>query len=117
MPGTNTPYQNLHLAVTAFINPVRETRAGPWEAQGIVQRCEARIAVRLSRVLGGQTAASLPDAERLSELARSEAQAIVDEAMKRWEHGSDYKVEVAVASLYWTDASVGQPAQARRGFW
>ena len=117
MPEANAPYQNLHVAVTAFINPIRKTPADPWQAQEIVQRCEPRIAVRLSRVLGSQAATSLHEAKRLRELARSEAQAVVDEAMKRWEHGPDYQVEVAVASLYWTDASVGQSAQARRGWW
>jgi hypothetical protein len=103
--------------VTAFINPIRKTAGDPWQAQGIVQRCEPRVAVRLSRVLGGQAATAVQEAERLRELARSEAQAVVDEAMKRWEHGSDYHVEVAVASLYWTDASVGQSAQLRRWWW
>jgi hypothetical protein len=114
--SSNMPYQNLHVALTAFINPIRKTKADPYYAQGIVQRCEPRMAVQLSQALGRLNEASIDDNEKLRQLAISEAQAVIDEAMKRWEDGADYRVEIGVASLYWTDASVGRPA-GRRGMW
>jgi hypothetical protein len=114
--GANAPYQNLHIAMTAFINPIRKTSGDPYEAQGIVERCEPRIAARLSESFSRLGEQSLDDVPSLRQKARTEAQSIVDEALKRWEHGADYQVEMAVASLYWTDASVGQPQQ-RRGLW
>jgi hypothetical protein len=44
-----------------------------------------------------------------------ESQAVVDEALRQWEYGADYKVDIVIASLYWTDASVGR--QQREGRW
>jgi hypothetical protein len=114
--GANAPYQNLHVAITAFINPIRKTRADPYYAEDIVQRCQPRIAVRLSEALSRLPEQSLEDTQKLRDLAKSEAQAVVEEAMKRWENGADYHVEIGVASLYWTDASAGRPG-ARRGLW
>jgi hypothetical protein len=115
--GVNAPYQNLHVTMTAFINPVRKTKADPYYAQGIVERCAPRIAVRLSEKLGSLPEQSLDDAEKIRQVARTESQAIIDEAMRRWEDGADYRVELAVASLYWTDPSVGQVSQGRRLWW
>lgn len=111
--GSNAPYQNLHIAVTAFVNPIRKSTGSPSEAEGIVQRCEARILVKLSQTLSGLGEKSLDDSEQLRQLVREQAQREVDEAMSRWQYGADYKVEVAVARLYWTDASVGH-GQMRR---
>ena len=116
MRETDAPYQNLHVVVTAFVNPVRQTPGSPDEARGIVQRAEPRIAAALSRSLGQQHDRSVADSEHLRELARTEAQAVADAAMKQWEYGADYHVEIAVTSLYWTDASVGPPPP-RRGLW
>ncbi len=114
--GADQPYQNLHVAVAVFVNPVRRTHVSPYDARGIVERCEARVAARLSEVLGAQGEQSLDTTERLRELARAEAQAVIDDAMSRWQHGSAYKAEAAVTSLYWTDASAG-PAPRRNGLW
>ena len=41
----------------------------------------------------------------------------LDEALRQWEHGSEYRVEIVIASLYWTDASAGRAQQQQRGGW
>ena len=111
--GANPPYQNLHLSLSAFVNPLRKTSTAEWDVEGILRRCEGRIGARLSEVLPARGPQSLDDTPGLRKLARVEAQQIVDDAMKRWEHGGDWQVEVAVSSLYWTDASVGRAAQGK----
>jgi hypothetical protein len=115
--GVNTPYQNLHVSLTAFVNPIRKTDGTEWDVQRILRSCEGRIMTRLSERLSEQGEQSLGQTRKLRELIVIEARPIVDEAMKRWEHGSDFKVELAVSSLYWTDASVGRPAAAGRSWW
>jgi hypothetical protein len=112
--GANTPYQNLHLSLTAFVNPIRKTPSSEWDVESILRRSQGRIEARLSQVLAAQGGAQSPDTDpKLRELACREAQPIVEEALKRWEHGGDWRVEVAVSSLYWTDASVGRSPQAK----
>jgi hypothetical protein len=115
--GVSTPYQNLHVALRAFVNPIRTTHSNPWDAQGIVQRCEGRMAARVSEALSSQREQSLSDTARLRELARQSAQAVVDEAMKKWESGADYRIEIAISSFYWTDASVGRIGAQNRQWW
>ena len=115
--GANTPYQNLHVALKAFVNPIRTTHSNPWDAQDIVQRSEGRMAARVSEALSGLREQSLNDTAKLRELSRQAAQSVVDEAMKKWEYGADYRCEVAIASLYWTDASVGRVGTQSRGWW
>ena len=114
--GSNSPYQNLHVSLTAFINPIRKTSGSEWDVESILRRSEGRMAAKVSEALSNQPEQSIDDSKRLRGVILSEAQPIVDEAMKRWEHGEDYRVELAVSSLYWTDASVGRPAQGR-GWW
>src|SRR4051812_42616032 len=45
--GSKTPYQHLHISVTAFINPILETNSfNTWEAESILQRCAPRVPAR-----------------------------------------------------------------------
>jgi hypothetical protein len=115
--GVNTPYQNLHVAPAAIVNARRTTYSSPYQAEQILRRLETRVAARLSEVLSGLGEQSLSDTAGLRRRVLSEAQAVVDEALRQWEHGSDYRVEIVIASLYWTDASVGRLQQQRGGWW
>lgn len=116
--GVNLPYQNLHVSVAAVIN-VRKTTWGSttYDLQDIVRRVEHRIAARLSEVLSGLGEQSLGDAAALRQRILAEAQPMVDEALRQWEHGADYRVDIVVESLYWTDSSVGRLARSRSGWW
>jgi hypothetical protein len=111
--GASTPYQNLHISLTAFTNPLRKTASSEWDVEGILRRCQGRIEARLSQGLAAQGEQSPETDLKLREMAHREAQPIVEDALKRWEHGGDWRVEVAVSSLYWTDASVGRSAQGK----
>ena len=114
--GANAPYQNLHVAPAAVVNVRRATYSSTYQAQDILRRLESRVAARLSEVLSSLGEQSLSDTGALRRRVLTESQAVVDEALRQWEHGSDYRVEIVIASLYWTDASVGR-GQQQRGFW
>jgi len=120
--GANAPYQNLHVALAALVNPRKTTVSTPYgsspdQAEGILRRVEIRVAARLSEALIDSKEESLDNTERLRRRILSEAQAVVDEAMRQWQYGSEYQVEIVIASLYWTDASVGRLQAQHRGWW
>ena len=113
LKGATQPYQNLHVGLAATVNPVKTTLYGPYTVSEILQRLDARIGARVVEVLGGMKEQTLDDMPALRDHVAREAQAVVNEAMQRWQHGSDYDVKILVVSLYWTDASVGRMPAAR----
>ena len=115
--GASGPYQNLHVAPAAIVNARRTTYTSSYQAEGILRRLETRVAARLSEVLSGLGEQSLSDTPSLRKRVLTEAQGVVDEALRQWEHGSEYRVEMVIANLYWTDASVGRGQQPQRGWW
>ena len=116
LKGATQPYQNLHVCLAAAINPVKTSAYSPYTVMDILQRLEARIGARLVEVLSGMKEQTLDDTPALRARVAQEAQTVVDEAMQRWQHGSEYEVRMLVVSLYWTDASVGRTA-VRRWWW
>jgi len=89
MKATAQPYQNLHVGLAATINPVKTTLHDPYTVSGIIQRLDARIGARVVEFLTGVKGQSLDDMPLLrAQIARA-AQAVVDEGMHRWQHGSD----------------------------
>jgi len=115
--GASTPYQNLHVDLAAIVNPQKTTRYDPTTVQQIVRRLEVRISSRLVEALSSIKEITIVDQPRLRSQIANEAQALVDAALQRWEHGSEYRVEVVVVGLYWTDASVGKAARQRNWGW
>jgi hypothetical protein len=117
MRGGNGPYQNLHICLGALVNPQKTTLYDPYTVEGIVRRLEGRIASRLVESLTGMGQQSIEDLAALRKSIGSEAQAVIGSALQHWQHAPEYRVEVVVVSLYWTDASVGRAAQTRRSWW
>lgn len=115
--GASGPYQNLHVALAALVNPRKASFSNPYQAQDILRRIEARASAKVSESLSTAGGQSLEDTERLRQKVRTEAQEVVNEALRQWEHGADYRVEIAVVTLYWTDASVGRAQPQTRGWW
>ena len=123
MSGCTTTPAPLGAAVSAdavgdragvVFGEVVETSSGSGEAEWILRRMETRVAARLSEVLGGLGWQTLADTPALRQQVLKESQAVVDEALRQWKYGADYKIEMVVASLYWTDASVGRPQRESR---
>jgi len=111
------PYQNLHIAIAVLVNPQRTSYSHPYDVEQILRRLEGRIAGRLLELFGGQGEQSLDGMDRLRLRIQTEAQTVVDQAFRQWEHGTDYRAEATVANLYWTDPSVGRVQQSQRGAW
>ncbi len=116
LKGTTQPYQNLHVGLAAAVNPAKTTLYNSYTVANIIERLEARINARLVEVLSGLREESLDDMPTLRLLVAREAQAVVDDAMQHWQHGSEYDVKILVVSLYWADASVGRAPPVRRGW-
>ena len=115
--GATAPYQNLHIGLAAAINPIKTSSYGPYAITDIMQRLEGRIGARLTEALTSLKEQSLEGMPALRTQITAESQAVVDQAMQRWQHGSEYEVKILVVSLYWTDSSVGRVPAARRTWW
>ena len=113
--GTSAPYQNLHVAPAALVNVRAKTYSQPYQVEAILRRLEARLSARITEVLGNLGPQALSDTPALRNRVLTETQAVVNDALDQWEHGSEYRIEMVIASMYWTDASVGR-AQTPRGF-
>ena len=71
---------------------------------------------RLVETLGTAGEQALENTDALRSRVIAEASPILERALQNWKHAPDYKVEIVVTSLYWTDASVGRPAPRSRGW-
>lgn len=115
--GAEAPYQNLHLVLAALVNVRKKTYASSSGLEQILSRLETRVAAQVSEVLSNPGAQLPFEMPQLRAKILTEAQAVVDDALRQWEHGSEYRVEMVIANLYWTDASVGRTPPQRRGWW
>jgi len=115
----NASYQNLHIDLAASVNQVKSNYKTPYDAIDILRRSDARIAGHVGEVLGNSSSERVgPDRTMvLRKMAQTAAQAVVDDTMQKWQHGADYRVEIIVTDLYWTDPSVGRSHPDRMGFW
>lgn len=116
LKGSNALYHNLHVNLAVLINPVRETSGSPYEIESLVRRLDARLNSRLVEVLGKAGEQSLDTTDALRTRIIAEASPILEKALQNWKYAPDYKIEIVVSALYWTDASVGRPAPRNRGW-
>jgi hypothetical protein len=116
LQGSRALYQNLHVSLAVIINPVRETSGSPYEIESLVRRLDARLRARLVDVLTTAGEQSLSSTVALRHRIVAEANPILEKALANWKYAPDYKVELVVSGLYWTDASVGRPLAHSRGW-
>jgi hypothetical protein len=105
--GLPTTYQNLHISLGVLINPIRESASDDSDAQSLVRRLEPRINATVSAALQDLGPQSLATTKALRSQAIAEADKVISKAIRNWKYAADYNIEVAVMSLYWTDASAG----------
>lgn len=117
----SAPYHNLHVQLGAIINPVApETTATSSykydysnEAESLIRRLAPRINTAVSRALSELGPQSIRDSGVIRQKAAAQADSVLAPVLRNWVHAADYKIEVAVLGLYWTDPSVGRaPATA-----
>jgi hypothetical protein len=117
LPLKGFGYQNLHVHLAVTVNPVKNTTYSASTVSEIVQRLESRINARVVEALYEKKQPALEDTPALRGEVAWAGQQVVDDAMRKWQHGSEYEVKVIVVSMYWTDASVGRSAANRRTWW
>ncbi len=114
--GSDAPYHNLHVVLVVFTNPTRPTPGSPYEVEALVRRHEARVGAQVGELLARAGPQSVAGVQSLRPQIIQEAEAVLQKVLSGWKYAADYRVEVAVHSLYWTDASVGKSARTGRGF-
>lgn len=115
--GAVERYQNLHVALAVIINPIRSTAVSDYAARDLVSRMSPRISASVSAALQSGVHHSVLSINELRAKSIAEAQGVVDKALRNWSYAPDYKVEVVVLSIYWTDASVGRQASGGAMRW
>ena len=113
MQGAREPYQNLHIGLTAIINPRKVSTYNPMQVEWMMRRLEPRMSAEVLRLLTEVQTVSPQKFGPLRLEISSRAQDVVRQTLASWTHASEYEVEIVVVSIYLTDGSVGR-LQPRR---
>lgn len=98
-------FLNLHIQLSAIINPRKVTFAGDHEVQDIIWRQYPRLATRVTEtVLSNHF--PLSDLNILRESVTQEANRVFDTEFHKWASAGDYEVQLVVISMHFTDGSV-----------
>lgn len=117
VPAGDSSYRNLHIELSAIINPRQVSVYDPNEVRSLVTRLQARIEARLVEVIVELGEIGAGDLASVRDRVAREAQSVLDAALATWKHSSAYQVEVAVVSLYFTDGSVEVQKESRPRWW
>lgn len=112
--GVETGFANIHVALSAIINPKKKFLSETYDAAGIIRRSYPRIAAAIVTVVEQQEAPAA-NINTLRESIHRAANRVLSATFSKWSSAEDYEVEIVVASLYVTDGSVGR--NARRTSW
>jgi hypothetical protein len=122
----STPYHNLHLQLGVIINPVAAETAAPSssykydytnEAEALVRRLTPRINAAVARSLSELATQSIRDTGPIRQKAVAQTDSVLTPVLRNWTHAADYKIEIVVLNLYWTDPSVGRIPAAPASRW
>jgi len=105
---------NLHVVLTALINPTRTMLPDIRELQSILTRLAPRIAAAVVVAAQDQGPLAAGDLSTLREALAKEANDLFASACKRWAHAQHYTVTLVVTSFYLTDGSVGRASGRQR---
>lgn len=114
--GDGARIRNLHIFLSAVINPVRPTTAHEYDARAIVQRAHTRIA---SDLVAAVASGKINPSAGLTDLRMQilgQAKITFDPIYAKWVHSGDLRVDLVLTSLFFTDGSVGKYPQSNR-FW
>ena len=118
MPGEQRDgsIRNLHIFLAATINPITKSDASEFHVQQIIERAGTRISADLvDAILAHRinTSVGLPVIK--SQILEHASQTF-ETVYGKWAHADEYKVQLVVTSLFWTDGSVGK-TMAPRFLW
>lgn len=118
VPATDnaTGIRNLHIFLSAIINPTRTSTAEEYGADSIVRRAHPRIASELvADLVAGKIDATKGLADLRMQLL-SKAKSVFDPIYAKWTHSEDLQVELVLTSLFYTNGSAGKSSGSSR-FW
>ncbi len=116
----NTPassYQNLHVRLSAVVNPKAATGVSLYDINDIFSRLQPRIRAHLIETFPIGRAVPMSSLQWLQGRITQEAQTVFNQHFAKWKHASAFEVQLVVSSYYLTDLSVGPAPQNRRGWW
>ncbi len=118
MPGSGTgELRNLHIKLAAIVNPVEKSKASEYDVQSIVRRTQTRIESELVQdISAGSISLDKGQSFMLKQIESSSSK-VFGAAYDKWEHSKEFKVEIVVTSLYFTNGSVAKPASGVRLGW
>ena len=115
MEGVPGGYQNLHVTLSAIINPKNVWGTKVYEVRDIVRRLQPRVASNIVSLISQKGTISLASLPSLRDELAKATEGIVKTTISQWTRADEYEIEILVTSLFLTDASVGKPEQTR--FW
>jgi len=107
VPSPNAPegFLNLHIQLSAAINPKRVTLAGHDEVRDIVWRMFPRLAATVTETVQAQPD-PLSDLKTLREKIRGDVERVFRAEFCKWAFADDYEVRIEVVSMHFTNGSV-----------
>jgi hypothetical protein len=107
-------YQNLHVFFAAIINSKKQS-CNQYEADSIIRRSSTRIySVTVNELLelGEVSVKNLPS---IRQILVQKAQQTFDSSFSKWTRSEEFKVEIVIVSIFFTDGTVGKATRDR--FW
>ncbi len=110
-------YRNLHVGVSAIINPRKVSVYNPYDVRSLVKRLGPRLESKLVASILEFGRVGVGDLRLVRERLDGDAQSVIDDALSGWEHSDEYEIDVVIGSLYFTDGSVGRRNDPRPAWW
>jgi hypothetical protein len=117
LKDADAPYANLHIVLSAIINPKKTSFSEVRKVNDLVVRLSPRICSAVVARILGHGVISASDLGALRKEITAEANRVFGEAFAKWVDAGDYSVEIVVTSLYLTKDTVGREAGTGRRFW
>ena len=104
LEGSKRPYENLHVTVTAIVNPL-ETVYGEttYDAVKIIDRTEARIRASLYRHLIFSGPANLETINALPAKIIAITEKTFRPVYKKWKYADKFSVEFQITAFYFSE--------------
>lgn len=116
-PSSSSDYNNLHIGFSAIINAKQVSYFDLYDVERIVRRMEPRVASRVVELVLGTGSVSPAQLPTLRARIAADAQAEFVAAFSKWQHASEFEVELVITSLYFTNGSVGREDSVSRRWW
>jgi hypothetical protein len=107
-------YHNLHVSIAIAANPIKSTSGSAYDVSSLTNRIESRISAQVSKALSELPSQNLGEVDAIRKLVVQEAERVVNSALINWKYAADYKIDVLVPNIYWTDSSVGKAPRSNR---